>query len=302
VVVAFATVLVAAGLFALVFGLIASRAQVAEQSAAAGGGLPPMITVESGESTPPEPPAFNRITEPLLSGAAALGERLSPAGRRELISRRIVYAGREATLTVEQIVAAKVIGGVVGLLLGLVVHVGVPWFLWSLLWAAVLFFAPDIWLDSRARGRQEQIGRDLPEALDLLAITVEAGLGLEQAMQIVSENMPGPLGDELTRMLREIELGVTRRDALAALRDRTDVDELSAFVVALVQADSLGVSIADVLRVQAGQVRLRRRQHAREQAAKTPVKILFPVIFGVLPSLFVIIMGPAVITILDNLK
>jgi tight adherence protein C len=289
---------VAVGLFAFVAGLIAVRSQVAAQPA----GAPTVVADDGTEQPAPEPGSAYRILEPLLAVAADLGGRLSPRGRRELLERRIVYAGRESTLRVEQVVGAKVVFGVIGLLLGLVVHVGVPWYIWSLMWGTFLFFAPDFWLDSKARNRQEQIGRDLPEALDLLAITVEAGLGLEQALQVVSENMPGPLGDELTRLLREIELGVTRREALAALRDRTDVDELSAFIVALVQADALGVAIAEVLRVQAGQVRLRRRQYAREQAAKTPVKILFPVIFGVLPSLFVVIIGPAVISIMDNLK
>jgi tight adherence protein C len=305
-VVAIAVVLVGVGLFALAAGVIAMRGAVAAQPTVAQGVSPTVATIavdpDDGGVSHGEPGTVYRVAEPIFAAAVRLGDRLSPRSRRDLLQRRIIYAGREASITVQQIVGAKVIGGVVGLLLGLVVHVGVPFYLWSLFWGALLFFAPDIWLDSLARSRQDRIGRDLPEALDLLAITVEAGLGLEQALQVVSENMRGPLGDELTRLLREIELGVTRRDALSALRDRTDVDELSAFVVALVQADALGVAIADVLKVQAAQVRLRRRQHAREQAAKTPVKILFPVIFGVLPCLFVVIIGPATITILNNLR
>lgn len=297
-----AGLLVAVGLFALTVGLVSVRAMLIRQPAV---DHPLASSVLGDDDVAPvratDANVVYRVFEPLLGLASDLGSRLSPKGRRDLIERRIVYAGREGSLRVEQIAGMKVVLGISGLLIGVVVHVGVAWYFWSLVWGAVLFFAPDLWLDNVARSRQEQIARDLPEALDLLAITVEAGLGLEQAIQVVSDNMPGPLGDEFTRLLREVELGVTRRDALAALRDRTSVEELSAFVVALVQADTLGVAIADVLRVQAVQVRLRRRQRAREQAAKTPVKILFPVIFGVLPSLFVVILGPAAIEIFKNL-
>jgi tight adherence protein C len=298
---ALAVVLVAGGLFALVVGIAAMRTTYAGQPAVAHTALGPDDT-EIVDDPIAHASFVYRASEPLLAAAARLGAGLSPRARRDLLARRIIYAGREGSLTVEQLIGAKVVGGIFGVLIGTVVHVGVGWYLWSLLWGAVLFFAPDMWIDSLARSRQQQIGRALPEALDLLAITVEAGLGLEQALEVVSENMPGPLGEEITRLLREIEIGVTRREALSALRDRTDVPELSAFVVALVQADALGVAIADVLRVQAAQVRLRRKQHAREQAAKTPVKILFPVIFGVLPSLFVVVIGPAAITIVQNLS
>ena len=300
--------LVAVGLFALAAGIAAIRTTFAGQPSVADAALAPGAAgaVDGAPTRVADPVEqasfFYRAFEPALAFAAQIGAGLSPRARRDLLARRIVYAAREGTVTVEQLIGAKVVGGIIGLLLGTVVHVGVPWYLWSLFWGTFLFFAPDMWIDSVARARQNQIGRSLPEALDLLAITVEAGLGLEQALEVVSENMPGPLGEEITRLLRELELGVTRREALSALRDRTDVPELSAFVVALVQADALGVAIADVLRVQAGQVRLRRRQHAREQAAKTPVKILFPVIFGVLPSLFVVVIGPAAITIVQNLS
>ncbi|HVT21912.1 MAG TPA: type II secretion system F family protein, partial [Mycobacteriales bacterium] len=156
-------------------------------------------------------------------------------------------------------------------------------------------------LDSRAKERQQAIARALPDALDLLSITVEAGLGLEQALVVVTDRLEGPLGDELRRMLREIELGVDRRKALEFLRSRTDVRELSGFVVALLQADELGMAIGEVLRVQAAQVRLVRRQHAREQAAKTPVKILFPVIFTIFPAMFVVTIGPGAIKIAQTI-
>ena len=141
--------------------------------------------------------------------------------------------------------------------------------------------------------------RELPEALDLLALTVEAGLGLEQALEVVVEEGTGPLTVELTRMLREIELGVPRREALGALRERTEVPELSSFVVSLVQADEVGSSVGEALKAQAGQVRLKRRQRAREQAAKTPVKILVPLVLGVFPAIFVVAIGPGALTIAE---
>jgi hypothetical protein len=149
-VVVFAGVLVAAGLFALVFGLVTMRSQVVAQPI----GTTTVVTPEGEERPAPEPGSVYRVAEPLLAAAAQFGERLSPRGRRDLIQRRIIYAGREGTLRVEQIVGAKVVLGVFGLLLGIVIHIGVPWYLWSLIWAAVLFFAPDLWLDSKARNRQ----------------------------------------------------------------------------------------------------------------------------------------------------
>ncbi|MGH9163942.1 MAG: type II secretion system F family protein, partial [Acidimicrobiales bacterium] len=201
----------------------------------------------------------------------------------------------------ERILGRKAAAAAGGLLLGLA---GGPASIPSPVWAiglAVLFsFIPDVLLSSKANKRQAEVAKALPQAIDLLAITVEAGLGLEQALEVVVENVRGPLSDELARLLREIELGVSRRDALVALRHRTDVAELSSFVVALVQADEMGVAIAEVLKVQAAQVRLKRRQRAREQGAKTPVKILFPMLLGIFPAIFVVTIGPGAINIAKN--
>jgi tight adherence protein C len=189
-----------------------------------------------------------------------------------------------------------------GALFGLFVHPHrIPGLVAAVVVGVLASFVPDVLLDSKARERQQEIARALPDALDLLSITVEAGLGLEQALVIVTDRLDGPLGDELRRMLREIELGVDRRKALEFLRERTDVRELSGFVVALLQADELGMAVGEVLRVQAAQVRLVRRQHAREQAAKTPVKILFPVILTIFPAMFVVTIGPGAIKIAQTI-
>jgi tight adherence protein C len=291
-----AALFVAAGLCAITVGLARSR-QVAVAS-------PDAVVapeVEMALTGEPQLPFTYRLVEPSFAWAGNVGRALSPRARIELLRGRIVQAGLEGSLTIERLCAYKAMGAVAFAAFALVAAPSRGHLVWVVLAGVLGFFAADLVLDSKARARQSAIGRELSEALDLLAITVEAGLGLEQALSVVSENLVGPLGDELTRLLREIELGVPRREALAALRDRTSVPELSGFVVALVQADSMGVSIADVLRVQASQVRLKRRQYAREQAAKTPVKILFPVIFGILPALMVVVLGPSAVTIAQNL-
>jgi tight adherence protein C len=289
-----AIVLVAAGLGVAGAGLFASRAAIASHAQAAMNALESVPTPNAGLAY--------RILQPLGDAAARMMRPLSPARRIELTRQRIVYAGLESKLTVEQMLAYKGGAAVVGLIFGLFIHPHqVPGIVAGLVIGVLASFVPDVLLDSRARERQQDIARTLPDALDLLSITVEAGLGLEQALVIVTDRLDGPLGDELRRMLHEIELGVDRRTALEFLRRRTDVRELSAFVVALLQADELGMAVGEVLRVQAAQVRLVRRQHAREQAAKTPVKILFPVIFTIFPAMFVVTIGPGAIKIAQTI-
>jgi tight adherence protein C len=255
------------------------------------------------EPTTPEMPGLAyRVVEPLADLGAQLMRPLSPAARLELTRQRIIYAGLEGKTTVEQILTQKAVAAFAGFLFGLFIHPHrLPGLLVGIVVGIMASFLPDVLLDSRAQSRQQQIARGLPDALDLLAITVEAGLGLEQALTVVTERLHGPLGDELRRMLREIELGVDRRQALEFLRNRTDVRELSAFIVALLQADELGMAVGEVLRVQSAQVRLVRRQHAREQAAKTPVKILFPVIFTIFPAMFVVTIGPGALRIAQTI-
>jgi tight adherence protein C len=249
---------------------------------------------------------LGRVAEPLVAFATAAVGRLSPRSRIELIRHRIVLAGREGSLTVGKVLARKglltvVLAIVLGLLGTAVSDRAVIAVLFVLGGAALGYFLPDIVLGHQADARQQEVARDLSEAIDLLAITVESGLGLEQALDMVAGEVHGPLGEELHRVIREIGLGVPRRQALIALRQRTDVPELSAFIVALVQAEALGMAVSEVLKVQAVQVRARRKARAREQAAKTPVKILFPVIFGVLPALFIVVMGPAAMTIYHSI-
>ncbi|HVW80077.1 MAG TPA: type II secretion system F family protein [Mycobacteriales bacterium] len=285
-----AVIFVAAGLGVAGAGMYASRAALASHAQAA---------VTALESAPrPNAGLVYRFLEPLGEAAGKLVQRLSPATRLELTRRRIILAGKESKLTLEQMLTYKAVAALVGLVFGLFIHPHqVPGILAGIVIGALASFVPDVWLDGKAKERQQAIARSLPDALDLLAITVEAGLGLEQALALVTERLDGPLGEELTRMNREIDLGVNRRTALEFLRNRTDVRELSAFVVSLLQAEELGMAVGEVLRVQAAQVRLVRRQAAREQAAKTPVQILFPVIFTIFPAMFVVTIGPGAIRI-----
>lgn len=285
-----AVIFVAAGLGMAGAGMYASRTTLAGHAQAALSAL---------DNAPrPDAGLAYRFLEPIGDGAGRLVKRLSPAARLELTRRRIVFAGKEGTLTLEKVLTYKAVAALVGLVFGLFVHPHqIPGILAGIVIGLLASFVPDVWLDGRAKERQDAIARSLPDALDLLAITVEAGLGLEQALAMVTERLEGPLGEELSRMIREIDLGVNRRTALEFLRNRTNVRELSAFIVSLLQAEELGMAVGEVLRVQAAQVRLVRRQRVREQAAKTPVKILFPVIFTIFPAMFVITIGPGAIKI-----
>jgi tight adherence protein C len=257
---------------------------------------------EEGEEPVELPGVVYRAMEPVIQWSARLVGRLSPRRRLELIRLRITYAGLEARLKTERVLAYKAGAAVAGFLFGLVASPGrLPGPVGGILLGVVASFVPDFWLDSKARARQAEIARDLPEALDLLALTVEAGLALEQGLELLVDNLSGPLQEEINRLLREAGLGVPRREALKGLRERTDVPDISSLVVALIQAGEMGTAISHVLKVQAEQVRLRRRQRAKEKAAQTPVKILFPVIIGIFPAIFVVTVGPGAISIMQNM-
>lgn len=290
-----AAVLVAVGLGLTVASLTQAHQLRGEKLDAATVALAGGDLTEEGPSLP----LLYRVLEPTLDSIAALVVRFSPKGRMDQLRKKILHAGLDGIRTPERVMGSQLMGALTGILVGFMARPGsFPTWIWVPMLAGVGFLIPDALIAGKADRRQKELAKTFPEALDLLAITVEAGLGLEAAFQVVTDDLHGPLAEELTRMLREIELGVSRREALAGLRERVSVPEVSAFVVALVQADRMGIAIAEVLRSQASQARLARRQHAREMAAKTPVKILFPVIFGVLPALFVITLGPAGLAIM----
>jgi tight adherence protein C len=172
----------------------------------------------------------------------------------------------------------------------------------ALVGAGIGYIGPEFWLGRRVKARQKKIIVGIPDALDLLTISVRAGLGFDAALGKVVEKMKGPLVDEFRRALAEVRVGKSRRDALRDMIPRTEVQPLTNFIGAIVQAEQLGVSISKVLQVQSEQLRIERRQRAEAQAAQAPIKMLFPLVGCIFPSLFVVILGPAIILIVQNLK
>ncbi|HVL81227.1 MAG TPA: type II secretion system F family protein [Actinomycetota bacterium] len=246
-------------------------------------------------------PFAERVLGPAAATLQGAARRVTPAFWLERMRRNAMLAGM-GRWGVEGVLSAKALFAVVAFLafaaVGAVAGGAVGGSVaWGALVAAIAFFVPDLWMARRADSRQAQIRRALPETLDLLAIAVGAGLGLEAAIELVARKLPGPLGEELHRFLQEVQLGASRREALANLRERTDVTELSTFALTLAQADALGTPLAEVLKAQAGEMRMLRRMRARETAAKTPVKLLVPLLLGIFPALGIVIIGPAVISI-----
>ena len=249
-------------------------------------------------------PLSERLAQGVGGSLADFMRRLTPSSIRSELDRRILLAGLEGRLDPTLVYLAKAfftaVFGLAFAALPSIIGASQFWAIPSTVLGVLFgFVAPDLLLSMRADARQAEIRKALPEALDLMAISVQAGVGLEQAVAIVTERLPGPLGEELSRFLHEVRLGFSRREALVSLRERTSCPELATFILSLLQADSLGIAIGDVLRTQAAEIRAKRRQLARERAAKAPVRLLFPLIFGILPSLFVVILGPAAIQIMD---
>ena len=249
-------------------------------------------------------PARERLIKPLYNTALTVARRFTPAGAREAIRRKLVMAGSPFGWDPDRVLVAKVACLTGGTVLG-VLFLAVFSFAWPLrVLAFVLislfgYWLPNIILTNAVQRRQTEVRNALPDSIDLLTLCVEAGLGFDAAMAHVSKNTTGPLADEFYRTLQEVQLGRSRNEAMRNLADRSNVPELRAFVLAMVQADIFGVSVANVLRVQAKDMRTKRRQLAEERAMKVPIKVLFPVLFCIFPALFVVILGPAIMRIAD---
>jgi tight adherence protein C len=251
-------------------------------------------------------PFAERVLGPIVTRLSRIGSQFSPRDESSKLRHRIDLAGNPAGWNVERILAFKVIGLMSGLLVGIGLPLGLGGGLAVTAGVTVLlvplgYFAPDLALYQIAYNRNERIRRDLPDSMDLLTISVEAGLPFDAALSQVARNTRGPLADELFRVLQEMQIGLARTDALRAVAERTNVPELRGFVTAMVQADSFGIPVASVLRVQARDLRVKRSQRAEEIAQKVPVKILFPLVFCILPALFIVVMGPAAISAYHNL-
>ena len=249
-------------------------------------------------------PARERLLKPFYNAALGLTRRFTPAGARDAIRRKLVMAGSPFGWDPDRVLVAKVACLSGGVVLGLL-FLALFSFAWPLRVLGFLaiglfgYWLPNIVLTNAVQRRQNEIRSALADSIDLLTICVEAGLGFDAALAHVSKNTDGPLADEFYRTLQEVQLGRSRNEAMRNLADRSNIPELRAFVLAMVQADIFGVSVANVLRIQAKDMRVKRRQRAEERAMKVPIKVLFPVLFCIFPALFVVILGPAIMRIAD---
>ena len=249
-------------------------------------------------------PIHTRLLAPVLAGFTKFGGRLNPPEYVERVRDKHIQAGISSVDQVERFLAVRVLGFVfIPFWLAftfLVNPLGLDGLLqwgFGLTGSMVGAIGPSSRLNGKVQARQKSISRSLPDVMDLLVISVEAGLGFEQAVDRVIQNVPGDLADEFARVLGETQAGSSRSDALRSFQERVDIPEVRSFALAMIQADTFGVSIGRVLRSQADEMRVKRRQKAQEQAQKAPVKMMIPMVLCIFPALFVVVLGPAMINI-----
>lgn len=251
---------------------------------------------------------MDRVGKSTFVNVGDFGRKLTPSGYVEKVRQKFVMAGRDSTAEVDRFIAMRVFA------IAAIPLVIIFMYFWNpinlegmirtgltFLLIGVLVAGPDSKLNAAVADRQKAIMKDLPDVLDLLTISVEAGLGFEQALDRTIVTVPGPLSTEFARMLGETRAGASRADAMRSMDARIDVSEVRSFVLAILQADTFGVSIGRVLRAQADEMRIRRRQIAQETAQKAPVKMLIPMVFCIFPALFVVILVPAMIQIVTGI-
>ena len=249
-----------------------------------------------------------RAVVPAMARLTLVGRRFTPMGYVDKVRHKFVLAGIQTPDSVDRFLAMKavlvpvgIVFGVTNLLFGFMLD-GMMQVVASVVIGGGLAAGPDLMLNRKVEERQTSILRALPDVLDLLTISVEASLGFEQALDRVIAAVPGHLSDEFARMLGEARAGASRADAMRAMDERMGIPEVRAFVLAIIQADAFGVSIGRVLRAQADEMRIKRRQIAQEKAQKAPVKMLFPMVFCILPALFAVVLGPAILSIQESYK
>jgi len=273
-------------------------AQVSVATDGAFGSVPAPVPARSLPNDPDAP------LPPLLERLRNLATRLSPGSYGQRLQRRLDLAGNPRSWPAERVLAFKgaglVLAGLLGGLFGLKHGIGVV--IYPAVLGAAGFFVADLLIRNMGEKRQIEIQKSLPDAMDMMTVCVEAGLGFDSALSRVALNLEGPMAEECARVLQEMQFGMSRTEALRSLVNRTDVGELRTFVSSLIQSSELGISIGIVLREQAKEMRIRRRQRAEEQAQKLPVKILLPLITCLLPAMFVVILGPALIHIFATLS
>jgi tight adherence protein C len=245
--------------------------------------------------------AKTRLLGPMAASLGTTLQKVLPVHWIKGIERKLVMAGEPTTVT-GFLVGAAIAEGVL-VLFGLTILTSSGSSMNMIMLLGILgigVMGPKIWLDNRVRARQKEILKSLPDAFDLITTCVEAGLGLEAALARVAEKVQGPFGEELNIMLHEVSLGKLRREALKELGERVGLPDLTTFINAVIQAESMGTSIATVLRVQAEQMRMKRRQRAEQQAQAAPIKMMFPLVLFIFPTMFIVILGPAGIQIYEQ--
>jgi tight adherence protein C len=255
-------------------------------------------------------PFLERTLRPLAAGLSKRASGLASSSFQEKAEKRLALAGNPGNLRVADWLGVKAVSAVIGAILFVFLFVVVGFmklpiplnFGMAIVGLLLGWTVPEFWLGGRVRKRQHAILLQIPDALDLLTISVRAGLGFDAALGKVVEKLQGPLTEEFRRALAEVRVGKARREALRDIVPRTEVGPLTNFIGAIIQAEQLGVSISKVLQVQSEQLRIERRQRAEEQAAKAPIKMLFPLVGCIFPSLFIVILGPAIILIILNLN
>jgi tight adherence protein C len=303
-----ATVLLLVGIAGIFVALTLSLAAIGVFSNEARGISKSLAVMEAFSAAPEsmrkelEPSFQDRVLTPLLDRFVTLGKKITPADYGDRIRKKLDIAGNPSGWTVDRVVSLKFVGVVggagAGLLFALILGMGFGPLAAVIACGAVAgYFGPNMYLYQKGYDRTAQMQRALPDAIDLLVISVEAGLAFDSAMAQVARNTHGPLANEFARVLQEMQIGLGRSNALRALAERTTLPDLRSFASAMVQADSFGIPIGQVLRVQSQEIRVKRRQRAEELAQKVPVKILLPLMSCILPVLFIVVVGPAAISI-----
>lgn len=306
-----ATIYLVGGILAIFASIFLALTAIGVFTNEARGVSKSLTVIEAFSAAPQEmqrefQPSFqDRVMGPLVDRALGVGKKLTPADHNDRIRHKLEVAGNPPGWTVDRVTSLKFIGFVVMLVLSLIIALlfgfGLGLMLVFCIGAAVVgYMGPNMYLYQKGYDRTNAMQRAMPDALDLLTISVESGLGFDAALAQVARNTDGPLADEFARVLQEMQIGMGRGAALRALGDRTHVDEVKGFVSAMVQADALGIPIAQVLRVQSREIRVKRRQRAEEKAQKVAVKILVPLIFCILPCLFIAVLGPAGISMFES--
>ena len=246
-----------------------------------------------------------RLVAPIGEWLAKWALRVNPRSSTDTVERRLMSAGVGLKLSPTGFLAIKGLFALLGFSLGAMLGSGKGLggiLMGSLIAGAIGFFGPDYAITLKARGRKEKVKAELPDALDLLAVSVEAGLGFDASLAKLNEHMEGPLAQEFGLTLSEMRIGESRSEALKRLSERVDAPELSAFTRAIIQADQLGTSLGRILRVQAADARLRRQAAAEERAMKAPIKMLFPTVLFIFPAMFLVVLGPALLNLMHYLK